>query len=98
MGAILEYSPQIIKKILILFESILGGAVMAAFAYMAAMYTIKLMHLGRMSVALNWPMWIFAMWLILGFGLSAIHYVRLFSKNVKEKEVWQSPEERFGLT
>ncbi|MFC1955248.1 TRAP transporter small permease [Chloroflexota bacterium] len=94
MGALLELSGLKVKKIMIYFEAIVGGLLMITFTYMAIQYTINQVNLGRMTVALNWPYWIFAIWLIFGFSLSAIHYVRLVIKNFKQKEVWLSPEEK----
>lgn len=95
MGALLDLSGFKVKKVMVFFEAILGTLLMGVFAYLAIRYTMNQVTLGRMTVALNWPYWIFSIWLVFGFSLSTIHYVRLIIRNIKErKEVWLSPEEK----
>ena len=97
VGVLLDLSGFKIKKVMVFFEAILGGLLMCLFAYLSVIYTIQLVTMERSTVSLNWPYWIFSIWLIFGFTLSAFHYIRLVTRNIKEKkEVWLSPEEKGG--
>ena len=92
MGAILELGTKKIKKIMVFSEGIIGGGLMLYLCFLAIQYTINLIVLERVTFALLWPYWIFSIWVPLGMILGSIHYLRTFIKNVKEKEVWLSPE------
>ena len=94
MGAILELGPQKVKKIMVFIEGIVGGGLLFYISYLAITYTIHLMNTGRTTQALLWPYWVFSIWLEIGLFLGGIHYIRTFIKNVREKEVWLSPEEK----
>lgn len=92
MGAILELGSWKVKKIMVFSEGIIGGGLMLYLCFLAIQYTINLIVLERITIALLWPYWIFSIWVVLGMMLGSIHYLRTFIKNVKEREVWLSPE------
>lgn len=52
------------------------------------------MSRGHTSPALRLPKWTFYIVVPVGFGLSAIQYLRTVVKNLTEKEPWQSPDQQ----
>lgn len=44
--------------------------------------------------ALGIPYWYVYIFVIIGFGMAGINYIRTIMKNVKEKDVWISPEQK----
>ncbi len=94
MGALLELGTWKVKKIMVLIEGFVGGGLLFYLGYLAILYTINLVVLQRITIALLWPYWMFSIWIVMGLLLGGIHYVRTLVKNIREKEIWLSPEEK----
>ncbi len=94
MGAIFDLLSERNQKIMMFITASVTSLVMLYLGYLAIRYTINVQQSGRQSMALGWPFWVFVIWAAVGFFMAGIHYIRTIIKNIKEKEVWLSPEER----
>jgi TRAP-type C4-dicarboxylate transport system permease small subunit len=94
MGAIFDFLPFKVRKVLMFI--IIGGSaiVMLALGYLAIIYVIKVGRLGQTTPALRIPYWIFIGIAPLGFLAAGLQYVLAFLKNIVEKEVWMSAEQQ----
>ncbi len=94
MGAIFDLVNERVKKVM-MFTIASGTALLMFYlAYLAIGYALYIEQSGRVTVALRWPYWTFVIWPVAGFILTGIQYSRTIIKNVREKEVWMSPEEK----
>ncbi len=96
MSAIFDLVPDKIKKLMILLIS--GGTALCMFflAYLATRYTLSVYELARVSPALRLPMWIFIMFVPLGFITAGIQYSRNFYKNITDQEIYVSDRRKLG--
>ncbi len=94
MGAFLDFMPVKLEKVFIIIISFVSAIVMGIMAWFSFKYLTNAMEMGHMTPALRAPKWIFYVIIPIGFGLACIQYVRTIIKNLTEKEVWQSPDQR----
>lgn len=94
MGALLELLPPKIEKVLILIISAFSAIVMLMLAYIALQYVITLRMRGTLTASLRAPYWLFVIAAPVGLGMSGFQFVRTFIKNIVEKDVWLSPEQK----
>lgn len=94
MSAIFDLMPMRIKKIFILIIHSGTSVMMFYLAYLATRYIYGIYLIGRVSPALRIPMWLFLIFVPLGFFTAGIQYARNFVKNVREKEVYLSDRKK----
>lgn len=94
MGAILELLPNKVEKILVLVMTAISAIVMFILAYIALRYVITLKARNTLTASLRAPYWLFVIAAPVGLGMSGFQFVRTFIKNIVEKEVWLSPEQK----
>jgi C4-dicarboxylate transporter, DctQ subunit len=94
MGAFLDAMPPKMEKTFIIVISLISAVVMAIMAWASWEYLINAMAKGHMTPALRVPKWTFYVIIPIGFGLSAIQYIRTIIKNLIEEEPWQSPDQQ----
>jgi len=94
MGAIFDFLPFKVRKILMFVIQGVNAIVLLALAYLAIVYVIKVGRLEQTTPALRIPYWIFIGIAPLGFLAAGLQYVLAFLKNVVEKEVWMSAEQQ----
>lgn len=94
MGAFLELLPERLKKVMVILTSAGTVLVMFYLAYHAIGYTLNMIRIGRVTPSLLWPYWIFLIWVPIGFCMTGIQYILTIIQNIKEPEVWWSPEEK----
>ncbi len=94
MGALFDLASEKNKKIMTYIIAAGTGVIMFYLAYVTARYTLMVAAAGVTTVCLLWPYWVFIVWAPLGFTLTGIQYVRTIIKNVKEREVWLSPDQK----
>lgn len=74
------------KKVFMCVISIVSTGAMAYFAYLAYQYVLSVHKLGRVTPALQIPMWVIYLTVPIGFLLGAIEYLRTFIMNIKDSE------------
>lgn len=94
MGAFLDAMPPKVEKAFIIFISLVSAVTMAIMAWYSAKYLLNAMNMGHKTPALRVPTWTFYVIVPIGFGLSAIQYLRTIAKNLTESEPWQSPDQK----
>lgn len=87
MSAIYDILPMKGKKILTLIVSAVTSASMFYVTYLSFRYAMSMRELGRVSPALQMPMYLLILFVTLGFFLTAIQYLIILLTNIKEKEV-----------
>lgn len=94
MGAIFDFLPLKVRKILMFFILGVSAIVLLTLAYLSVVYLIKVGRLGQTTPALRIPYWIFIGIAPLGFFAAGLQYVLAFVKNIVEPEVWMSAEQQ----
>jgi len=94
MAAFLDLMPAKLEKIFIFFISAINAVVLFAMAKYSFDYMAQMRILGQKTSALQVPFWTFMIIVPIGFASAGIHYLRTILKNIKEKDVWLSPEQQ----
>lgn len=94
MGALLDLMPPKLEKAFIFVITAVSALVLMLMSYHALIYVIRVKNFGQTSPALRIPSWTVLVIVPLGFLSAGIQYARTFMKNLKEKDVWQSPEQK----
>ncbi|MGC9312326.1 MAG: TRAP transporter small permease [Sediminispirochaetaceae bacterium] len=94
MAAFLDLMPAKLEKIFIFFISAVNAVVLFAMAKYSFDYMAQMRILGQKTSALQVPFWTFMIIVPIGFASAGIHYLRTILKNIKEKDVWLSPEQQ----
>jgi TRAP-type C4-dicarboxylate transport system permease small subunit len=97
MGAIFdlvgEKWPKI-QKVMIYVISVYSAVIM----FLMTSYAWNALVVTRGTIqhtpALGIPYWYIYIFVIIGFGMSGINYIRTIFKNIKEPDVWISPEQK----
>ncbi len=87
MSALYDILPEKGKKILTLLVSSVTSISMFYVTYLSFRYAMSMKHLGRVSPALQMPMYLIILLVTLGFFLTALQYLIIFIANISEKEV-----------
>jgi len=80
------------KKIAMCVISIVSCAAMTYIGFLAFKYVLSVQKLGRVTPALQIPMYLIYAVVPIGFFLGAIEYFRTFILNVKEKDLYLTSE------
>ena len=94
MAAVFDLVNEKTKKAFILTSVFISALVMFFMAYLALDFVIWQHSMGQTTPALRVPFRIVIAIAPLGFFLAGIEYVRTFIKNIVEKEVWMSYEQK----
>jgi len=94
MAAFLDLMPAKLEKAFIFFISAINAVVLFAMAKYSYDYMAQMRILGQKTSALQVPFWTFMVIVPIGFASAGIHYLRTIMKNIREKEVWLSPEQQ----
>lgn len=94
MGAFLDLMPAKLEKVFIFVICTVNSIVLLTMAYFSFIYMNQMRGLGQTTSALQAPYWIFMIIVPIGFGSAGIQYIRTIVKNIREEEVWISPEQQ----
>jgi len=94
MGAFLDSMPPKMEKVFIYIISAVSAVVMFMMAYHSWDYMTTARAMNQTTQALRLPYWIVLIIVPIGFFSAGIQYVRTVWKNIKEDDVWQSPEQQ----
>ncbi|MGM0415277.1 MAG: TRAP transporter small permease [Bacillota bacterium] len=94
MSAISDMVPKRFEKMMMYIMTLGTFIFMAWITLISGRYIYDLFTSGRQSNLLMVPLW--RVWIIvpIGLGLSTIHYLMAFIKNIKEEDVWISFDEK----
>lgn len=87
MSAVYDILPMKGKKVLTLIVSAVTSISMSYVTYLSFRYAMSMKQLGRVSPALQMPMYLLILFVTLGFFLTAIQYLIIFLTNIREEEV-----------
>ncbi len=94
MGALLEAFPPKLEKAMMFVISAVSAIVMFYLAYISLQYLMNIRVRGTTTASLRMPYWYFIIAAPIGFFMAGFQYVRTFIKNIREKDIWQSPEQQ----
>lgn len=93
MSAIYDQLPDIGKKILMILIAAVTGAVMFVLAWYSYEYVSRVARLGRVTPALQMPLYITYLWIPLGFVITGIQYWLTVLRNLTAPDVYISWEQ-----
>ncbi len=82
MSAFYDILPLYPKKILMIIIASSTAAVMFLLTWYAAEYVMKIAHRGRVTPALQLPLYLTYLWVVIGFMLTGIQYLLTAIKNI----------------
>lgn len=82
MSAVYDMLPDLSKKILMICISVLTAIMMFILAWYAFEYVAKIARRGRVTPALQIPLYITYIWVVAGFALTGIQYLLAAIKNL----------------
>lgn len=94
MGAIFDALGPRPQKVLIFIISGVSMVLMFMMFKFSLEYAMESFAMSHHTPALRLPYWIFWAILPVGFFLAGIQYIRTIIKNIVEKEVWLSPQQK----
>jgi len=94
MGAIFDAMGPRLQKVLIFIISGVSMVLMFLMFKYSFGYTMESMTMSHTTPALRLPYWTFWAVLPIGFFLAGIQYIRTIIKNIVEKDVWLSPQQK----
>ncbi|MCZ4307106.1 TRAP transporter small permease [Zoogloeaceae bacterium G21618-S1] len=86
MSAITDMLPLKYRRWMFAFIQSTTAIVLAALAWYAATYILRVQGLGRVTPAMQVPMWITLVWLPLGLGIAALQFVLASAANLRSKD------------
>lgn len=94
MTAFYEFFPKKLQKALTLIICFVTALILFYLAYYAVTYVAMVFKLGRVTPSLRIPFWMTVVWVPIGLILGGLQYLRTFYRNVTEKDVWVSADEK----
>jgi len=94
MSAIYDQLSGRLRKALLIVICVGTGALMFYFAFKSGQYVVVLHDRGRLSSALQVPMWMVNLALPIGFTLAGIQYLLTTIRNLISEDVWRSFNEK----
>lgn len=94
MGALHDILPQRSKKGLTIAIASISAIVMLVMSYFSVLYLLKTMEFQRVTMTLRLPAWVVIAIVPLGFFMAGIQYVLTVIRNLIEKDVWASWEQK----
>jgi C4-dicarboxylate transporter, DctQ subunit len=93
MSAIYDQLPDLGKKVLMILIAAVTGAVMFVLAWYSYEYVSRVARLGRVTPALQLPLYITYLWIPLGFAITGIQYWLTVLRNLTARDVYISWEQ-----
>ncbi|KZK82895.1 2,3-diketo-L-gulonate TRAP transporter small permease protein YiaM [Pseudovibrio sp. Ad13] len=92
MSAIYDALPQKLRKILMILITITTATMMATLTWYAVEYVAKVASRGRVTPALQVPLYLTYIWVVIGLGLATLQYLltALRNLNLSEEEIYVS--------
>ncbi len=94
MGAIFDAFNPKLQKIMIYIIAGYSGFIMFLMAYYAYEYVATARMTMQVTSSLRIPYWMIVVIVIVGFFMAGIQYIRTIIKNIREEDVWLSPEQQ----
>ncbi|KHF41090.1 TRAP transporter small permease [Halalkalibacter okhensis] len=94
MSAFYDLAPFPIRKALAIFIPALTAVVLFTLSVFAYGYFMSLVESGRVTTAMQVPVYLFAMFIPVGLVLGGIQFLRNMWVNIKEKEVYLAQEKK----
>lgn len=86
MTALFDIAPKRIKKIILYITSSITSLFLFALSYLGIKYVQRVMISGRITPALQVPMWIMYAFVPLGFFMAGIQYLTILILNIKDQD------------
>lgn len=86
MSAIYDVLPQRLRKVLMIVIAIVTSVMMAILAWYALQYVIKVASRGRVTPALQVPLYLTYVWVVLGLALTSLQYLFTALRNLDFSE------------
>jgi len=94
MGALHDLLPDRFKKALTIAIALASAGVMLIFSYLSIFYLLDVIDLQHKTPALNLPYWVVILIVPVGFFLAGMQYLLTVIRNLTEKEVWATWEQK----
>ena len=82
MSALYDTLPPRIKKVMMIFIALTTAVMMAVLAYYAFEYVQKVASRGRVTPALQFPLYLTYIWVIAGLAITSVQYVLTAVRNL----------------
>lgn len=92
MSAVYDQLPDMGKKVLMILIAAVTGAVMFVLAWYSYQYVERIAMLGKVTPALQLPLYLTYLWVPLGFVITGIQYWLTVVRNFVSKDVYISWE------
>ena len=96
MNAIVDNVPKKIRKAMMVIVSGFTAVVMFYMTSVFVRYAMDNLKVGRVSTALEWPMWVIQSLVAIGVFLTAVQYLVCFIRNLTTSDVYLGSEVRAG--
>lgn len=90
MSALTDLIPPKYRRLVFAFIQVVTAAVLALLAWYAIQYILRIQVLGRVTPALQLPVWMTLLWLPFGLGLTALQFLVAAFVNLRRDEVYIS--------
>lgn len=80
------------RKVMMCIVALVTGLIMLRLTWLGYSYVGNMYRMNRLSPALQVPMYLFYMWVPLGFFLTGLQYLTTFYLNLTRREIFISPE------
>ncbi|WP_216830930.1 TRAP transporter small permease [Alkalihalobacterium elongatum] len=94
MSAFFDIAPPKVRKALAIFIPAVTAIILFTLAYYAFGYMYSVLERGRVTMALQIPVWMLLSFIPLGLTLGGIQFLRNMWINIKEKEVYLATEKK----
>lgn len=86
MSAFYDMAPFKVRKVLAIFIPFLTAIILFVLAYYSTLYVLDIKDSGRVTSALQMPMYILYMFIPIGFFLGGIQFIRNMWINIRDKD------------
>ena len=94
MGALHDLLPDRLKKALTIAIALASAVVMLVFSYLSLFYLKDVFEMQHRTPALNLPYWVVIVIVPIGFFLAGMQYILTVIRNLIEKDVWATWEQK----
>jgi len=94
MGALHDLLPYPFRKALTIAIALTSAVVMLVFSYLSVFYLMDVIEMQHRTPALNLPYWVVILIVPAGFFLAGMQYLLTVIRNLIEKEVWATWEQK----
>lgn len=94
MSALTDMIPTRQRRFMFAFIQVVTAVVLAMLAWYATQYILRIQGLGRVTPAMQVPVWLTLLWLPLGLGLTSLQFLIASIVNLRSDHVYLSPTVR----